>query len=269
MKKFYNILFLLSFSVIVFSCNKKEAAINPIGKLGTVQLVFDNVVGEEDMLLDSTKYFNMFFQEFTVNKFNYFVSNIELQLKDSTYVPMLQDSSYFLMKEKDPSSLIANLNWVNEGEYIGIRFVIGVDSLRNTMPITNRTGNLDVSGYAADMYWTWNSGYIFVKLECHKPKAKGDPNPDIPYVYHIGGFGGMDGVTTINNLKTVSLQFPQTLVVSQARKTKVNLKVDALKVISGYTDIDFEKYPTVMLTPFSTKIADNYKEMFSIGSIEN
>ncbi len=267
MKKLYIILSVITCSIVLFSCNKKEEAINPIGKLGSVQLTFDNVVGEEELLLDSTIYTNMFFQEFTVAKFNYFISNIELQLKDSSYVPILQDSSYFLMKEKDPNSLIANLNWVNEGEYIGIRFVIGVDSLRNTMPITNRTGVLDVSGYAADMYWTWNSGYIFVKLECHKPKAKGDPT-DIPYVYHIGGFGGMDGVTTINNLKTVSLKFPETLVVAQAKKAKVNFKVDAFKVISGYTDIDFEKYPTVMLTPFSTKIAENYKEMFSIVSIE-
>ena len=253
---------------ILNACKDNEEVIQPIAKLGTVQLTFDNVVGEQDLLLDSTVYTNMFFQEFTVAKFNYFISNIELLTKDNVYVPMLQDSSYFLIKEADPASLIANLNWVNEGEYIGMRFVIGVDSLRNTKPITERTGVLDISGYASDMYWTWNSGYIFVKLECHKPVKKGDPTPIVPYVYHIGGYGGMDGTPTINNLKTVSLAFPQPIVVSQARKSKVHLKADALKVISGYNDIDFEKYPTVMLTTFSTKIAQNYSAMFSVESVE-
>lgn len=268
MKKIYTILISLTVVVVLTSCNKKDEITQPIGTLGSVQLSFDNVVGEEELLLDSTKYTNLFFQEFTVAKFNYYVSNIELKRKDGTYIPILQDSSYFLIKEVDPSSLIANLNWVDIGEYSGIRFIIGVDSMRNTMPITNRTGVLDVSGYAADMYWTWNSGYIFVKLECHKPKAKGEPTPDIPYVYHIGGYGGMSGTPTINNLKTISLDFPETLTVTSSKKAKVNFKVDALKVISGYNDIDFEKYPTVMLTSFSTKIAQNYTAMFTVESVE-
>jgi len=265
-----NLLIISTFLISLTLFNAcKEEAVTPVAQLASVQLKFDNVVGEQDLLLDSTIYTNIFFQEFTVAKFNYFISNIELKKEDGTYIPMLQDSSYFLIKEIDPASLTANLNWVNPGRYTGMRFVIGVDSLRNTMPVTSRTGVLDVSGYASDMYWTWNSGYIFVKLECHKPVAKGDPTPVVPYVYHIGGYGGMDGTPTINNLKTVSLDFPEPLVVSTARKSKVHIKADALKVISGYNDIDFEKYPTVMLTTFSTKIAQNYSAMFSIDSIEN
>ena len=193
--------YIIFYSIIALgfsSCKDDPQAIQPIGKLATVQLVFDNVVGDKDLLLDSTEYVNLFEQAFTVAKFNYFISNIELKMKDGTYVPVLQDSSYFLVKEKDPSSLIANLNWVNEGEYAGIRFMIGVDSLRNTMPLDFRTGMLDIGGFASDMYWTWNQGYIFMKLECHKPQSKGDPNPAIPYVYHIGGFGIGTGKTNLN-----------------------------------------------------------------------
>lgn len=254
--------------IFIASCKDEPQAIQPIGKLATVQLNFDNVVGDKDLLLDSTEYVNLFEQPFTVAKFNYFISNIELKMKDGSYVPVLQDSSYFLVKEKDPSSLTANLNWVNEGEYIGIRFMIGVDSLRNTLPLTYRTGMLDIGGYASDMYWTWNQGYIFMKLECHKPQVKGDPNPVIPYVYHIGGYGGMN-TPTINNIKMVTLDFPTTLIATQTKKTKVNFKVDALQVLSGENPVDFEQYPTVMLTTFSKNIADNYSTMFSIASIQN
>lgn len=255
------------FVLFLSSCTKEEAEItNPIGKLGTLQLYFDNVVGDQELLLDSTIYINSFDQQFTVAKFNYFISNIELKQKDGSYFSIMEDSSYFLIKEKDAFSHIANLNWVNEGEYTGIRFVIGVDSLRNTMPKEKQSGVLDQGGYASDMYWTWNQGYIFLKLECHQPKPKGGAQP-IPYVYHIGGFGGMN-TPTINNLKTVTLDFPTSVNVSQSKKAKVYIKADLMKVITGDHNINFEEYPTVMLTPFSAKLADNYSKMFSIKNVE-
>ena len=34
------------------ACKDNEEVIQPIAKLGTVQLTFDNVVGEQDLLLD-------------------------------------------------------------------------------------------------------------------------------------------------------------------------------------------------------------------------
>jgi hypothetical protein len=254
--------------VISLSACKKESddITNPIGKLGTVQLIFDNVVGSEELVLDSQSYVNDFDEEFTVAKFNYFISNIELKLTDGTYVQMPQDSSYFLIKEKDLFSHTANLNWVNEGEYTGIRFMIGVDSLRSTMPKEMQTGNLDQGGYASDMYWVWNQGYIFMKLECHEYQPKGGSAP-IPFVYHIGGFGGYN-TPTINNIRTMSLDFPNNITVSQSKKSKVFIKTDVMKVLSGPNPIQFSKYPTVMLTPFSVKVADNYMQMFSITNVE-
>lgn len=210
----------------------------------------------------------MFFQEFTVAKFNYFISNIELKQKDGTYIPMLQDSSYFLIKEKDPASLIANLNWVNEGEYTGIRFVIGVDSVRNTMPISQRTGVLDISGYASDMYWTWNSGYIFMRLE----GTFNDPNDTVAdnqfYQFHIGGYG-----PTINNIKTTEVSFNTSRAnVRQAKGIdcpEVHIYTDASKVISGNTDVDFTVNSFVMFAPYSTTIANNYKDMFRLAHIHD
>jgi hypothetical protein len=255
--------------ISITSCKKeKDEVINPIGKLGTVQLVFDNVVGNDDLLLDSAIYSNSFDEEFTVRKFNYFISNIELKQKDGSYIKMFEDSSYFLIKEKDKFSHTANLNWVNEAEYTGIRFIVGVDSLRSRMPKSMQNGVLDQGGYAADMYWTWNQGYIFLKLECNKPVIKGDSS-QIPYVYHIGGYGGFsDSSKTINNIRTISLDFPSNINVLQSRKSKVNIQVDLMKVLTGPNPIQFSRYPTVMLTPFSLKVSENYMNMFSVTSVE-
>ncbi len=264
MKNIITYLFIL---IAISACREDTIDIDkPIGKLGAVQLIFDNVVGTEELVLDSQSYINDFDEEFTIAKFNYFVSNIELKLTDGTYVKMPQDSSYFLIKEKDLFSHTANLNWVNEGEYAGIRFMIGVDSLRSTMPKETQNGNLDQGGYASDMYWVWNQGYIFMKLECHEYLPKGGGAP-IPFVYHIGGFGGYN-TPTINNIRTISIDFPNSITVSQSKKSKVFLKTDVMKVLSGPNPIQFSKYPTVMLTPFSVKVADNYIQMFSITNVE-
>ena len=256
------------FAIVAISdCKKEDNDITtPIGKLGTVQLIFDNVAGNQELVLDSQSYVNEFDEEYTVAKFNYFISNIELKLKDGTYINMPQDSSYFLIKEKDAFSHTANLNWVNEAEYIGIRFIVGVDSLRSTMPKEMQTGNLDQGGYASDMYWVWNQGYIFMKLECHEYQPKGGNNP-IPFVYHIGGFGGYN-TPTINNIKTISLDFPNSINVSQSKKSKVFIKTDMCKVLTGPNPIKFSDYPTVMLTPFSLKVSENYTNMFSVTKVE-
>lgn len=265
MKK--NILLFLFSSILLFACKKDEPLVNtPVGKLGSVQLIFDNVVGTQELVLDSQSYSNDFEEEFTVAKFNYFISNVEFKLKDGSYISILQDSSYFLIKEKDAFSHIANINLLNEGEYTGIRFMVGVDSLRSTMPKEFQTGNLDQGGYASDMYWVWNQGYIFMKLECHEFQPKGG-GTTIPFVYHIGGFGGYN-TPTINNIRTITLDFPNTINVMQSEKSKVYIKTDLLKVLSGPNPIKFADNPTVMLTPFSVKVADNYTNMFSITNVE-
>lgn len=258
--------------VFLFSSCKKEEnndIINPVGQLGTIQLAFDNVVGEQELILDSVVYQSIFNQDFTVKKFNYFISNIELKTKAGNYISLEQDSSYFLIKEAISSTHLVSLNRLALDEYTGIRFIIGVDSLRNTMPIEQRQGVLDVGGFASDMYWTWNQGYIFLKLECHKPIPKGSPDPAKVYVYHIGGFGGMNDQPTVNNLKTVTLDFPNSVQLTASNKPKISIKADLMNVISGIYDVDIDKYSTVMLTPFSTKIAENYSYMFSITKAEN
>lgn len=259
--------YIITIAFFLSSCTKDENQITtPVGKLTSVQLIFDNVVGTNDLVLDSQSYVNDFEEEFTVKKFNYFISNIEFKTAEGTYVSIPQDSSYFLIKEIDAFSHTANINLLNEGEYTGIRFMIGVDSLRSTMPKEKHSGVLDQGGYASDMYWVWNQGYIFLKLEAYKYQPKGGSS-NIPYVYHIGGFGGYN-TPTINNIRTIDLDFPSPLHAHQGTKPKIKIKADLLKVLTGPNPIKFEENPTVMLTPFSAKVADNYVNMFSITSIE-
>ena len=131
-----------------------------------------------------------------ITKLKYYVSNFVLTNADGTIYTVPQDSCYFLIDESDPATHEPALK-VPEGEYKTLTFTVGVDSLRNTMDISKRTGVLDPATTAADMYWGWNSGYIFFKVEGTSPVITAAGNV---FQYHIGGFGGYSSPTP-NNLK--------------------------------------------------------------------
>jgi hypothetical protein len=118
------------------------------------------------------------------------------------------------------------------------------------------------------MYWNSNAGYIFLKMEGTSPVST---TADKKIYYHIGGFGGY-GSPTINNLKTVTVVVPQGMAVRVRRgrpAPEMHIYADAGKVLEGATPISIVANSTVMFTPFSQTIANNYAGMFSIDHIHN
>ena len=61
-----------------------------------------------------------------------------------------------------------------------IRFWVGVDSITSVSGVMG--GDLDP---LLGMYWTWQSGYIFLKMEGTVLQGK---NPAKTFEYHLGGF---------------------------------------------------------------------------------
>lgn len=87
---------------------------------------------------------------------------------------------YFLPDLEEPASLHLHLDLPTGGRFDSLRFELGVDSLTNTGDV--RGGALDPT---RGMYWTWQSGYINVKLEgfCSRSAAR---NHD--FQFHLGGY---------------------------------------------------------------------------------
>lgn len=259
----------LACASILIACKEEDHSHSPNdidpSRSGKLMIEFDNRMGNINLVLDSPFYSNSLGQNYTVSKFDYYVSNIILVNEDGTEYIYPQDSSYFLIKESNASTREITLSNIPEGNYSGVKFTVGVDSLRNTKPISERQGALDVTGAAMGMYWTWNSGYIFLKME-------GSFLDTGLYLYHIGGYGGYSSAT-INNIKTVSLNFPDEKAEVRAAHgdegPMVHMFVDATKVISGTTNINFSTNSVVMFSPFSTNIANNYASMFSVDHIHN
>jgi hypothetical protein len=264
------LLSILLLGFVVFACDTEDNAstITP-GNAGRMRIVFDNVAGASDLKLSTNTYQNTSGESFTVTKFNYFVSNIRLRKADGTDYVVPQDSSYFLVEEERPTSQTLTLNNIPADKYMGLSFLIGVDSLRSLADISKRTGVLDPGLTTHDpMYWEWNSGYIFLKVEGTSPAAPAAQNN--LFFYHIGGFGGgYNGKKTINNLRTVIIPFGSNAASVQSSATPtVRLKTDVLKIFNGPTPLSIAQHSSVMFEPYSTAIADNYTQMFSYDRIQ-
>jgi hypothetical protein len=260
-----NILFLV-FIIIIFNSCKKENTSFDNEKKGSITIEFDHIVGDAKLMFDLPQYKNISNENYAVTKLKYYVSNLKFTRNDGYVYVVPQDLSYFLIEEKgiNPSIKMD----IPEGEYINMEFMLGIDSFRNTMDIANRIGVLDISEEGADMYWSWNSGYIFFKLE--GVYGIEQSNVTEPFSYHIGGFGGYE-TPTLNNIKIVSIDLSKrgNPIIKKSKSTNVHLFVDVAKVFDAQHNLSIATYPNVMFQDISVKIAENYAHMFTHDHTEN
>jgi len=233
---------------------------------GSFAVELEHIFGDTPLKIGNS-YTNSSNETFTLNTFNYFLSNFALEKQDGSLYTAPQEESYFLIKLSEGSNPMLMFRNIPIGEYKSISFLVGVDSLRNTMEPARRTGDLDVGGRAEGMYWNWNTGYIFLKMEGTSnvvPDAQ-----DKRFYFHIGGYGGYSA-PTINNLRKITINFSQeNLKIASGKSAMLHLKVDASKIFSTPHTISIANNPNVMFSPFSAKIADNYANMFSLDFVHN
>ena len=259
-KLFFQIIIISTLAFIFNSCTKELDD----NILGSVELEFENLYDGQKLVLESQNYKNALGQEHTVTMFDYFISNIKLTKENGEVFIIPQKESYFLVKHNDPASKKFTINGVPQGKYKQIKFTVGVDSMRNTMDVSERTGALDVGGQAKGMYWSWNSGYIFLKMEGTSPAAPlNQATGQRGFRFHIGGFGGLNS-KTINNIKEITLNAEEASTVRESKTPHAHIFVDASKVMNGKTNVSLVENHTTMFNPFSVNVAENYTAMFKL-----
>ncbi len=217
---------------------------------GKFTITFHHYVGDKLLQLDTVIYNNAFGQPFTITKFKYYVGNIHLKKTNGTDVVF---NDYYLVDEDESPSKKIDLD-IPTGEYSGIEFIIGVDSLHNCSGA--QSGALDPVNA---MFWAWNTGYIFLKLEGKSPASKSSGNV---FEYHIGGYKA-----PANCIRQVSLRFAQPFTVNNAGTKELHLKADAAEILKGSTAIDFSTLSSVTDFHNAATIANNYMGMFSVLSV--
>ncbi len=276
MKHIKRIVILLVSALFSYSC-VTDTLVPDTTKTGEFSIEFDNIVGEETLGIGSRYYVNAKGETFTINLIQYFVSNIKLLASDGTEYVIPQEDSYFLVNGADRSTRFTKVR-VPEGDYTQVKFILGVDSLRSTMPVEERKGVLSFNPHegheGGGMYWGWNSGYIFFKFEgnCEliSDDQAGDPTGKKQFKYHIGGFGGYSA-PTLNNIReiTVDLNAGGLAQVREGLRSNVHLFVDLMQVFNGPLTFSIPEHPNVMFSEYSVNIANNFTSMFTHDHTEN
>jgi hypothetical protein len=246
----------LIFLVVVISACKKKAVDNPSSDSNSdIKIQFKHVSDLKDFNLSTDGnnywYLNQNNDSFTVTRFNYYFTNIRLIAEDGS--EYAEPESYHLIRAEHSPSLQFTIKDVPHKKYVALSYMIGVEAEKNKNGAN--TGDLSPDYL---MHWGWLSGYIFLKLE-GKHKKNGIEN-DI--VYHIGGYDGK-----YVGIRTKVLNFNSTLDFTSNKTIQVTCNVNEIFKNPEIIDLSQLRFS---MTPSqnSTKIADNYIDMFQISSIE-
>ena len=113
-----------------------------------------------------------------INTLRFYISHVRLLDRGREVFDFPQQ--HFLVNMEDPASLSLRWECPESMAYDQIAFELGVDSL---------VQSAGAQGAALDpangMYWSWQSGYIHVKLEGWASSSRAR---DKSFQYHLGGF---------------------------------------------------------------------------------
>lgn len=241
--------------VIVFitACKKDEHnPTQPAAQEGEVRLELEHAFGVADFSLN-TPYMSEENEQLTFSTVKYYVSKIRLKKVDGTVWE--QPNSYYLVDLSKAGNLLS-IPKVPAGDYTEISYTIGVDSAHNVSGA--QEGALSP---ANDMFWSWNTGYVFIKLEGTSPQASGNS-----FAYHVGGFSGAN-----NAIRSNTHDFKGALLmVKPSAVPQIHLRVDLGAVFGGASPIKVATTSTIHMPGADAKAAaDNFQQAFEFEHIHN
>jgi len=258
--KFSSLLLTLAVAAVsLTSCDKKKGDDpKPAATTGEMDIELEHAVGAAALKLNASQtafdYTNGSGEPFNVTTFRYYVSNIRLKRADGT--EYVQPNSYYLVDEAKPATKHLNLKDIPVDDYVGLTFMVGVDAPRNT------AGAQEGALAPSDMFWSWNSGYIFLKMEGYSPAAPGNHG----LAFHIGGFADPN-----NALRTITPVLPTgvKMLVRADHYPEVHLKADVMKMFTGSTTVSFATFAVPHMPGTSAVlVADNYAAgMFKVDHV--
>lgn len=238
---------LLSVAVLAFSgCkedDKPEAA--------KVTINFSNEVDGQALVVGTGQYQNAAGNLYKADLLKYYITNITFIKADSTEYNI---GNYSLIDASNTASSTIDASTLPQGTYTKMRFLLGVDSLRNHSGAQD--GALDP---ANGMIWTWSTGYIFYK---HEGTYIDNSQTEQGLMFHYGTDKALPTVEIpLNNFefstksKTITIAF--NLNAAYANPNVIDFNVNDVQQSSSPSD-----------GPWLTKMKANFKNAFTVKSIE-
>lgn len=254
------------FGFLLSACKKDENTPQPVEpepvpsptvEYGSLKLQFTNVVDTQLLSLGKS-FLNPAGESFSLTKFNYYISNVVLTKSDNS-VFVVKDV-YRIVKQDDDTSRVITMKNIPVGNYKSVKVMLGVDSASNNSGA--HSGGLDFD-YANDMFWGWNQGYIFLKLEGTSPASI---NTNNKIEYHIGGYGGVNKTQKNYELNLGSTEAK----ITTSATPVISLKVNVNEIFKTPVSISFAVKPQQTSTGTGAKmIADNYADMIYFDKVVN
>jgi hypothetical protein len=252
MKKTFPLFIFLLF--ITVACQKEISFEG--GATAYIQIRFHPTINGEPLQLN-VPYSNSFGEDFSVSTLKFYAGQIGLVNTSTGSPEMASGDPYFLVDYEKTGSLEIKVP-VQPGTYNELFFQLGIDSARNVSGV--QSGALDP---LQGMFWTWNTGYIFLKMEGNSTQSV---EPDGKLEYHIGGF--RSPYSAIREYRAI-LAAPDLWQLENGKVISfdVNYEVDGL--FNKSYQLRISDTP-VCMTPgeLSFNIANNFAESFEVTNYE-
>ena len=179
----------------------------------------------------------------TFETIRFYLSDFQFTYKDkSTYK---EPNSYHLIDFEFPETLNLTFKPQNGKEIESIQYSIGIDSLASVSGAME--GDLDAT---KGMYWSWQSGFINLKIEGKSNSCKTRNNK---FQFHIGGY--LAPYYAIRKIEIPIEKF-------QTPNNELIIQVDLAKL---FNEIQLSQTNTIMIPgKEAMKIADLSTKIFSI-----
>jgi hypothetical protein len=249
MKKNIFLSMLVALAMVATSCkkDKKEESTSQVGK---VKIELENIINEVPIELNQSYVLGS--DTLSFSTFKYYVSNVQFVGADGTI--WSEPNSYHLIDLSDESTSLLTIGNVPKGDYTGVKLMIGVDSTRNVSGAQD--GDL---GVANGMFWSWNSGYIFIKLE-----GQHNQSMDGSFAYHIGGFSGVN-----NAIRNKAFDFGSAvMMVSSEATPQIHLALDAGALFSSGVNVSNNSMIHMPGAP-AAAFANAFSEVMSFEHLHN
>jgi len=220
-----------------------QGIVNPSNS-GTLTFKMNYAFKGAALEFGSKYYTNAAADTFTIKELRHYLSNIILHKPNGDIVNL---KNYNLLDASVVGSQTFTIQNVPAGNYTGVSFLLAVDSFANHNGL--QEGALDPSW---GMFWTWNTGYIFYRINGATTKGKN-------YSFDLGGDGNQPGINL--DLKTYKVKsnkatFNMLMEVNEMFQNPENYSFE----VDGYT-IHSETEPS------AKKFAKNMSDMVTISNI--
>ena len=111
------------------------------------------------------------------------------------------------------------------------------------------------------MFWSWNSGYVFFKMEGYSSASTADLQR---IEHHIGGYLGAHKASV-----NIVLPLEKPVLITDLEKRTIEVTLNLDKYWKGKNDLSIANNALIM-TPGSLalKSAENFARMFSVRVVE-